>query len=84
MNYRQNLSSAAAGGGAPKVRAAEDNTAERCADACVLLRFAELHFAVACAFLSKPIFGGWGGAPKVRAAEDNTAERCAGACVATH
>ena len=30
----QNLSSAAAGV-APKVRAAEDNTAERCADACV-------------------------------------------------
>ncbi len=37
----QNLSSAAAGV-APKVRAAEDNTAKRCADACVFLRLCEL------------------------------------------
>jgi len=37
VNYQQNLSSAAAGV-ARKARAAEDNTAERCANACVAPR----------------------------------------------
>ena len=41
----QNLSSAAAGV-APKVRAAEDNTAKRCADACGLMQFEELRAGV--------------------------------------
>ncbi|NCE68958.1 hypothetical protein D1165_12190, partial [Muribaculaceae bacterium M3] len=33
-------------GGAPKVRAAEDNTAKRCADACGLMQFEELRAGV--------------------------------------
>ena len=45
VNYLQNLSSAAAGV-APKVRAAEDNTAKRCADACGLMQFEELRAGV--------------------------------------
>jgi len=43
VNCRQNLSSAAAGV-APKVRAAEDNTAERCADARTLCPPAYIHY----------------------------------------